>query len=270
MDPRVSPGAIVVQNFRGDPASAWRHADLVAQPVIAHHRTHGVGAVVVAILGRAGIEPRGIEPVVVVSSGVRTGRVVAAIPGFQRRVRPVYAGVHPTNDHTCASYAKGRPDLGGADLGDVPFYVVSSFVRQSFSQSGFDPLAPAVGANLRHLWPGGQGQQCLQVAGDGQAIEDPEGLVCGHLTGGFLPLQVGDERRLRPLGCFLQSSHYCLTAPCLNRDAGSRAQVGRSLEIDDVARHALGSRWLVALQGCWLLQLLEKQRLDLEPHRLLW
>jgi len=34
-----------------------------------------------------------------------------------------------------------------------------------------------VGADLFHLWTGGQGQEGLQVASQGQAIEDPEGGV---------------------------------------------------------------------------------------------
>ena len=36
---------------------------------------------------------------------------------------------------------------------------------------------PVVGADSLYLWPGGQGQEGLQVAGHGQAVEDPEGDV---------------------------------------------------------------------------------------------
>ena len=38
-------------------------------------------------------------------------------------------------------------------------------------------LMPVVSADFFHLWPGGQGQEGLQVASHSQAVEDPEGNV---------------------------------------------------------------------------------------------
>ena len=136
-----------------------------------------------------------------------------------------------------------------------------------------------VGADFVHLRAGGQGEKRLQVAGDGQPVEDPVGSVIRHLARRFLLFQIGDDVHLGSLRRCLQSRDHSLTTSKLGGHQLGGPQVGLLFEVDDVGGFttlynlALACSWDTHSMGIERLfrlfrQLLENQGLDLGPH--LW
>jgi len=106
----------------GDPACAGGDADLIGAAVVADHRAHGVGAVIIVVAGLGRIRRTarvgaadGVEPVVVVC-GRRA--VPSRVLADQRRMIPVVAGVLTGNEYILAGEAH-RPDRGRVDPGDA-------------------------------------------------------------------------------------------------------------------------------------------------------
>ncbi len=106
----------IIENLDRNPLGAGGHADLVAGSVVSHDDAHGVGAMIVAIVGGVGVGAREIEPVVIVIS------IGAAILALQGRVGPVHAAVHVGHHHPAPGDAEVAPYLVSSHFGDVPLY----------------------------------------------------------------------------------------------------------------------------------------------------
>ena len=115
VDLHVIGDAGIIEDLDGDPLSAGGHADLVPTPVVPHDGAHGVGAVIVAIVGGIWVGVREIEPIILVIP------IAAAILALQGGVGPVHAGIHVGHHHPAPGDAEIAPHLIGPHLGDVPF-----------------------------------------------------------------------------------------------------------------------------------------------------
>src|SRR5690606_9441174 len=110
-----------------DPARLRRHPDLVAGAIVAHHRAHGVGAVIVVIAGRNSIQTawvaacanQGVDRIVPVVVVLGTAAVPAAITVLQGSMIPPVTGVL-AGDHHALTTVSLRPGCRCVDAGNAP------------------------------------------------------------------------------------------------------------------------------------------------------